>query len=131
MDTWNKRMARALADSGYTPNSFAVALKVSAPTVSAWIGAGTITPAEHIKGDHLLRACALLGISPRWLLYKQGPMRGIEQAKLTDEMQQIIDALIDIDRIDDARRTDIIFWINRLLRPDTQGDQKTAPNGKP
>lgn len=126
MDTWNKRLARALAESEYNANSFATAIGVKPPTVSAWIGAGSITPAQDIKGEHLLRVCDLLNISPRWLLNKKGPMRSAEQRQLTDEMRQIIDALIDIDHENGQRRTDIIFWINRLVRPDAQGDQKSA-----
>jgi hypothetical protein len=126
MDTWNKRMARALAESEFTPNAFATAMGVAAPTVSAWIGAATITPTQHIKAELMLRACELLKIRPQWLILKQGPMRGPEQVQLSDEMRKIMDALAEIDQEGGERRDDAIYFINRLLRPEDKGARKSA-----
>lgn len=75
MDTWNKRLAAALAQSQYTPNSLATALGVAAPSLSAWIAAGTITPAKDIKAENLLRACEFLGVRPEWVMFGKLPMK--------------------------------------------------------
>lgn len=75
LDTWNARMAKAIAESKYKPNALATAVGASAPTVSAWIGAGSIAPAKDIKGDNLLRACELLNVRPEWVMFGWLPMR--------------------------------------------------------
>lgn len=124
MDTWNKRLAAALAESEYTANAFATALGVSAPTVSAWIGAGTITPARNLTADNAIRVCQLLKIRPEWLLFREGPMRPANQQNLSAEMQAIITALIGIDQTKGPVREDAIYFINRLLRPENKGSEK-------
>lgn len=75
MDTWNKRLALALEQSPYNANALAMALGVAAPSLSAWIGAGTITPAKDIKAENLLRACELLGVRPEWVLFGKLPIK--------------------------------------------------------
>ena len=76
METWNQRLAQALEASDIkNPSHLAAALGIKAPTVSAWIGAGNITPAKDIKGDNLLRVCTILDIRPEWLMFREGPMR--------------------------------------------------------
>ncbi|CAG4900582.1 hypothetical protein [Paraburkholderia saeva] len=74
MDTWNQRLAYALAQSEYTANGLAAALGLKAPSISAWIGAGSITPARDIKADNLLRVCELLNVRPEWVLFGKLPM---------------------------------------------------------
>lgn len=75
METWNQRLAQALAESEFTPNALAKKLRVSAPTVSAWIGAGSIKPARDIRANHLFDVCALLNVRPEWVLYRRNPKR--------------------------------------------------------
>ncbi|WP_129112317.1 hypothetical protein [Burkholderia pseudomallei] len=116
MNTWNSRLAFAISESEYTPNSFATAVGVAAPTVAAWIGAGNIKPAEHIKSEHMLRACDLLRINPYWLIFNQGAMRAGRAANVTDEMATIIGALIEIDHEGTDEREDVLEIVGRLLR---------------
>lgn len=76
MKTWNQRLAEALRDSpDYqgNVNRFAGAVGVSAPSVAAWVGAGTITPARDIKAAYLIEACRLLHVTPEWILFGRGP----------------------------------------------------------
>lgn len=129
MDTWNKRLAAALAESEYTPNALATALGVSAPSISAWIGAGTITPARNLTADNAIRVCKLLNIRPEWLLFREGAMRPADQGKLSPEMKEIITALMEIDQTKGPARDDAIYFIKRLLRPENRGSQQIAKNG--
>lgn len=129
MDTWNTRLAKALAESDYTANALATALGVSAPTVSAWIGAGTITPARNITGENTIRVCQLLDIRPEWLLFREGAMRPINQGNLSPEMREIITALMEIDQTKGSEREDAIYFINRLLRPENKSSQRIGNKG--
>lgn len=75
MKTWNERLSQALAESEEyqgNVNRFAGDIGVSAPSVAAWIGAGTITPAKDIKAVYLIKACSLLHTRPEWILFGSG-----------------------------------------------------------
>lgn len=120
MNTWNERLAHALAESDYNPNRISVELKVAAPTVAAWIGAGTIKPAANITGENLLKVCRLLKIRPEWLMFKEGPMRPPSGGKLSDEMQAVIELLSTIDAIGGTEREDALYFINRVLTRDAR-----------
>jgi len=124
MRTWNERLAHALAESDLNPNKLSVALGVSAPSIAAWIGAGTIKRAENITGENLLKVCKLLNVRPEWLLFKEGPMRPTEMKSLTPEMQEVISTLIEIDRSGGTGRDDVLYFMNRLLKQaDTSGQK--------
>jgi transcriptional regulator with XRE-family HTH domain len=129
MDTWNKRLATALAESDYTANALANAMGVSAPTVSAWIGAGTITPARNLTAENAIRVCQLLNIRPEWLLFREGSMRPTDQDNLTPEMWEIITELMEIDKIKGPVREDAIYFIKRLLKPEDKGSQQISNVG--
>jgi transcriptional regulator with XRE-family HTH domain len=129
MDTWNTRLAAALAASDYTANALAMTLGVSAPTVSAWLGAGTITPARNITAENALRLCQLLKIRPEWLLFKEGPMRPADAVNISPEMLRLINELIAIDQTKDSIREDAIYFINRLLRPENKSSQEIGKTG--
>jgi len=75
METWNNRLLKALEESTFNKNSLAERVGVSAPTVSAWVGAAGINPAKTIAGDNLLKVCRALNIRPEWLMFREGPMR--------------------------------------------------------
>lgn len=83
METWNQRLKKAVDEKGLAPNAFARNIGVSAPTVAAWLGAGTIRPAKDIKADHLWKACDYLGIRPEWVLGKRVPMKVAGDTALT------------------------------------------------
>jgi hypothetical protein len=102
---------------------------VAAPTVSAWIAAGTITPARNITGENAIRVCQLLKIRPEWLLFREGPMRPANQDNLSAEMQEIITALTSIDQMKGPIREDAIYFINRLLRPENKSSQHVGNSG--
>ncbi len=129
METWNKRLAAALAESEYNANSLATVLGVSAPTVSAWIAAGTIKPALNITGENLIRVCHLLKIRPEWLLFKEGAMRPADHGNLSSEMKEIIAALTEIDHMNGPAREDAIYFIKRLLRPENKSSQQIGNIG--
>jgi DNA-binding transcriptional regulator YdaS (Cro superfamily) len=124
MDTWNSRLARALAESDYNANALAAKLGVSAPTVSAWIGSGSIQPARNLTAENAIRVCQLLRIRPEWLLFKEGPMRTPAQANVSEEMQSIIEYLIAIDMIKGPERDDAIYFIKRLLKAENKGSER-------
>jgi len=126
MDTWNKRLATALAESEYTGNSLATRMGVAAPTVSAWIAAGTIQPAKNINGENLLRVCQILNIRPEWLMFREGPMRPPSGTKLSEEMRRIVEALAEIDRAGGTEREDALYFVNRLLLKDARTQEKSA-----
>lgn len=76
MKTWNQRLAEALRDSQEyqgNVNRFAGDVGVSAPSVAAWVGAGTIKPAQDIKAAYLIEACRLLNVTPEWILFGRAP----------------------------------------------------------
>ncbi|TCK87331.1 helix-turn-helix domain-containing protein [Paraburkholderia sp. BL9I2N2] len=125
METWNTRLAKALAESEYKPHQLAQALGVKTPSVSAWLGAATIQPAKNITGENLLRVCKLLNIRPEWLMFKEGAMRP-SSSKLSDEMLEIIERLKEIDRIQGSEREDAVYFINRLLRKEDRSQQKAG-----
>lgn len=93
MEKWNDRLAAALAESPYNANQLAKELKVSAPTVSAWIGAAGITPARDIKGENLLLVCRLLNVRPEWLMFKEGSMR---PAPMDSDIKEAIDIMVTL-----------------------------------
>ncbi|WP_155634477.1 hypothetical protein [Burkholderia stagnalis] len=75
MKTWNERLAKALAESEEyhgNVNRFAGDVGVAAPSVAAWIGAGTIKPAKDIRAIYLIKACSLLHVTPEWVLFGSG-----------------------------------------------------------
>lgn len=80
METWNQRLARAIAESEYTPNAIATKLGVSAPTVAAWIGAGTIQPAKDITARNLFGVCTLINVTPEWVLLRKGAKKATDGA---------------------------------------------------
>lgn len=125
METWNERLAKALKESEYNPHQLAQALGVKTPSVSAWLGSGTIQPAKNITGENLLRVCELLNIRPEWLMFKKGAMRPAP-TKISDEMAEIISALQDIDRMQGTEREDAVYFINRLLRKDVSQQKKVG-----
>lgn len=73
METWNQRLAKALAESDYTANRLAGEIGVSAPTLAAWVGAANIKPAQDIRADHLFKVCERLKVRPEWVLYRRPP----------------------------------------------------------
>src|SRR5207253_9411178 len=85
METWNERLAKALAESEYNKNSLAGALGVSAPTVSAWVAAAGITPAKSIAGDNLLRVCRVLNVRPELVMFREGAMRASRPSATLEE----------------------------------------------
>lgn len=93
MEKWNDRLAAALAESHYNANQLAKELKVSAPTVSAWIGAAGITPARDIKGENLLLVCRLLNVRPEWLMFREGQMR---PAPMDNDVREAIDLMMTL-----------------------------------
>jgi DNA-binding Xre family transcriptional regulator len=125
MDTWNERLAKALAESEYNAHQLAQAMKVKTPSVSAWLGSGSIQPAKNITGENLLRLCELLHICPEWLIFKKGPMRPLG-AKLSEEMAAIVAALQEIDRSGGTEREDAVYFINRLLHKDVSQQRKAG-----
>ncbi|MGK2829216.1 helix-turn-helix domain-containing protein [Ralstonia pseudosolanacearum] len=85
METWNNRLAKALQESAFNKNSLAEQVGVSAPTVSAWVGAAGINPAKSIAADNLLRACRTLNVRPEWVLFREGAMRPLGAAVETSK----------------------------------------------
>lgn len=76
MKTWNERLKEALAESEKyqgNVNRFAGDVGAAAPSVAAWIGAGTIRPAQDIRAVYLVKACCLLHVRPEWVLFGSGP----------------------------------------------------------
>lgn len=126
METWNERLALALAQSEYNQNRLSVELKVSAPTVAAWVAAGTIKPAANITGENLLKVSRLLNIRPEWLLFREGPMRPPPKGKLSPEMQEIFEALETLDQAGGKKRDDVLYFMNRLLNRDEEQEQKVG-----
>ena len=115
METWNQRMALALAekmarDKDYKPSKLARDVGVSAPTVASWIGAKNITPAVNINAENLFKACECLGVRPEWILFRRGPKHPASAAEplptrtLSPEMQAIVESLIDIDSDESSKR---------------------------
>lgn len=127
METWNERLKQAVEKTGKNGNQIAVALKIAGSSVQAWLGAGTIAPAQDIKGEKLIRLCQFLGIRPEWLLFKEGPMFPANAKNLSPEMQELISALIEIDAIDGETRDDALYFVNRLLQRSPQAKQAGNP----
>lgn len=125
METWNERLARALAESEYNPHQLAQTLRLKTPSISAWLGAGTIQPAKNITGENLLRVCQLLNIRPEWLMFREGPMRPVS-GKLSAEMLRVFEALEAIDRAGGSEREDALYFVNRLLRKDARAQEKVG-----
>ncbi len=99
MEKWNERLAHALGQSAYNANQLAKELRVSAPTVSAWIGAAGITPARDIKGENLLLVCRLLNVRPEWLMFREGSMRpAAVRDREAEEAVALLYTLPDDDR---------------------------------
>jgi transcriptional regulator with XRE-family HTH domain len=64
MTTWNDRLREARESAGIPKGQFARLVRVSAPTVTDW-EKGNI---KKIDGENLVRACDLLGVSPKWII---------------------------------------------------------------
>jgi len=64
MESWNKRLARALNEKGMSKSELARQARVSPATVTDWIN-GKI---KTLEAGNLLRICRALEIDPMWLM---------------------------------------------------------------
>lgn len=126
MRTWNERIASAIAESEYRPQSIAKELGVSPPTVAAWMGAASIRPAKNITGENLLQVCRLLDIRPEWLMFAEEPKRPTQSAKISPQMAQAIAKLIEMDLMGGEDREDALYFLDRLLNRGSTMAQKQA-----
>src|SRR5574340_911022 len=70
ISTWHERLAYALEHSSVKRARLPELVGVSPPTVHDWLH-GKI---RMIQGDHLIRVCEVLRISPSWLITGKGLM---------------------------------------------------------
>jgi hypothetical protein len=126
METWNERLAQAIAASDYKPHQLAQALNIKTPSLSAWIGAGTIQPAKNLTGENLIRVCQLLNIRPEWLMFREGPMRPAKSTTISTEMAAIISELEILDAKGGNEREDALYFLNRLLKRESTVMAKQA-----
>lgn len=70
ISTWHERLAYALEHSSVKRARLLELVGVSPPTVHDWLH-GKI---RMIQGDHLIRVCEVLRISPSWLITGKGLM---------------------------------------------------------
>lgn len=126
MKTWNERIAKAIAESDYRPQQIAKELKVSPPTVAAWIGAASIRPAKNITGENLLQVCRLLDVRPEWIIFGEGTMRSLRSEKISPQMEKAISQLIEMDLKGGEEREDALYFLNRLLGRASNMQEKQA-----
>lgn len=126
MTTWNERLSKAMGESHYKPHQFAQALGLKTPSISSWIGAGSLPPAKNLTGENLLRVCKLLNIRPEWLMFNEGPMRPPPKHGLSPEMQEIFDTLERLDREGGKERDDALYFMNRLLGAGSKEEKKVS-----
>jgi transcriptional regulator with XRE-family HTH domain len=93
---WNRRLQEARINAGLTKSELAKQAKVSAPTVTDW-ESGEI---KKIDGENLLRVCAVLAVSPQWLMF------GSADSQAVDEAAAVASAFM---RITDAAQRDAII----------------------
>lgn len=67
---WNKRLTQARTAKNIKKSDFAKMVGVSAPTITQWESGAT----QEIKGDNLVKVCAILDVTPGWILYGKGEM---------------------------------------------------------
>jgi transcriptional regulator with XRE-family HTH domain len=72
MNNWNKRITLAREAAGISKTKLALQVGVSNATVSDW-ESGVI---KKLEGENLLKICDQLNISPRWLQFGEGEMKG-------------------------------------------------------
>jgi hypothetical protein len=126
METWNDRLAHAIRESDFKPHQLAQALNIKTPSLSAWIGAGSIQPAKNLTGENLIRVCQLLDIRPEWLMFREGAMRPPKKTTITPEMAAIIAELELLDAKGGNEREDALYFINRLLKRESTVMAKQA-----
>jgi phage repressor protein C with HTH and peptisase S24 domain len=70
---WHTRLAQARTAKGLRKNAFAKLVGVSAPTITQWENGET----KKIEGTNLMKVCAVLEITPEWLMNDEGPKRDV------------------------------------------------------
>lgn len=73
MEEWKQRLKRAREARGFSKTAFARAIPVSNPTVTDWEKASADGGIGEISGPKLLRVCAVLRVTPNWILHGIGP----------------------------------------------------------
>lgn len=96
---WHTRLTQARTAKNIKKIHFARMVGVSPATITQWETGVT----KEIKGENLTRVCRILGISPGWLLHKEGE---VEPPKV----DQAISRIDHIQRVD-AREADLLdIW---------------------
>lgn len=85
MNDWKKRLTSAREAKGLNKTEFAAAVGVSNPTVTDWEKSLDTGGIQKISGDKLLRVCAVLSISPDWLLHGTGPAQSATRESSFDK----------------------------------------------
>lgn len=72
MKDWKERLRQARIDAGLNKTEFARAVKVSNATVTDWEKSVADGGIKEIAGVNLTKVCAVLNISPHWLMHGEG-----------------------------------------------------------
>lgn len=84
---WNERIKQRREEKGLKPAAFAKLLGVSGASISDW-ESGVI---KQISGKHLVRAAAVLGVTPEWIMTGHGSPDGRPQPQdvISDEQRYL------------------------------------------
>lgn len=90
---WNERITIARERKGLSKTDFWRAMKISSATATNWENGKVVS----IKGENLMNACRVLGVSEEWLLYGKENVV-VDADTFTPEMLAIIDLMRTLDQ---------------------------------
>lgn len=89
---WNERITIARKRKGLTKTDFWRAIKISSATATNWENGKVLS----IKGENLMNACRVLGVSEEWLLYGKEKLK-VDVSTFTHEMLSILELMRPLD----------------------------------
>lgn len=102
METLADRLKHAMRAAGMNQKQLADAVGVKPPSVNGWLS----EKAKFLRGENLLRAAQVLGVSENWLATGQGRMR-VEFSGSTKAPRELAGALGIPDSASQPARLDI------------------------
>ena len=93
MNTWNERLAYALAIRGKSAADLSKGIGVRAPSISEWLNSQT----REMTARNLLLVSKFLSVNPFWLILGEGQMDDTQNPIAAAKLKFITDAIIKID----------------------------------
>lgn len=107
MNTFTERLKTAMAARKISQSELARRLGVTRGAVHLWCNSTT----KELSAPNALKIAKVLQINPYWLVFGEGSMEPLLEAKLESKALQLVDA---INRLDDSDQELAIRLLNQI-----------------